>query len=192
MGFDPDLFLSPILPELICVICEGVFESPIQCEDEHVFCKDCIKMWTRKSKCCPVDMKQLDAVNMKTVPRFLRELINNMKLRCTYTSLGCDHTDTVEYIIAHQARCKYSSKKRRPPMNGGDCLVIDATLPETHIYDKRKREVMRIVHELEAENNKLKTQIQNLALNLNMKETLLVSYENEFARFSNKEQNGLQ
>jgi hypothetical protein len=43
MGIDIEDFVHPehISPELICQICQGVVDRPVQTPSEHLFCEGC-------------------------------------------------------------------------------------------------------------------------------------------------------
>jgi hypothetical protein len=43
MGFDTDIFTGEIDDNLVCSICNGVFEDPDQIDCDHTLCTECIK-----------------------------------------------------------------------------------------------------------------------------------------------------
>jgi len=114
---DPDEYASSCHPEfehLICFICEGVFHDPVQCPNEHYFCKDCVKQWLRKHETCPVDLKELSENDLKAAPKILRDIISSLHLKCRYHVFGCQQLvypgtkrEPSSMVREHTASCQF-------------------------------------------------------------------------------------
>ena len=87
MGFDITRFESTVDDELICAICEGVLQNPIQVVScEHVFCSDCLDQWIAKGKKnCPLDREAIKGGEDMKAPRIVINLLaktdNQMRFR---------------------------------------------------------------------------------------------------------------
>ena len=106
MGFEIKRFQGDVDEELICPICSGVLEDPLQvcvyflycvyqgnvysvcvvmnrfflCTQapacEHAFCRACITEWISRQPTCPVDRQAVTASQLRPVPRILRNLLS--------------------------------------------------------------------------------------------------------------------
>jgi hypothetical protein len=101
MGFDIDLFEGEIDQELVCSICMEVFDEPVQDEEEHMFCKDCIYEWLKNNARCPLDRKDLFTCSLKKAPRVLVNLISNLKIKCK----NCEIVLSLAIYKNHLKRC---------------------------------------------------------------------------------------
>ena len=95
MGLDVARVSGEVDEELICPICSGVLEDPVQVhsnkkkthfhrrfsskmtffqapECEHAFCRGCITPWVTANPTCPVDRRGVTPSQLKAVPRILR------------------------------------------------------------------------------------------------------------------------
>lgn len=84
MGYDTTRFLAEVNEEFICTICMSVLENPTQTPCEHSFCSDCINGWLSIDKTCPVDRRPLATKDLKTPGRVLRNLLNNLDVKCDF------------------------------------------------------------------------------------------------------------
>ncbi|KAG9333988.1 hypothetical protein JZ751_009304 [Albula glossodonta] len=56
MGYDVTRFQGEVDEDLLCPICSGVLEEPVQAPHcEHAFCNACITQWFSQQQICPVD-----------------------------------------------------------------------------------------------------------------------------------------
>ena len=50
MGIYFDLAVNEVDQELICSICAGILENPVEIKDcQHMFCEGCIRRWMQES-----------------------------------------------------------------------------------------------------------------------------------------------
>lgn len=113
MGIDSKRFVNPLPQDLICPICHDVFDDPVQCPEEHIFCRDCISKWMMKINRCPLDQKSLSFIELTPSARVLRNLIGSLELRCEFMEYGCNSTTTLESMKIHLLTCKFRSVMER-------------------------------------------------------------------------------
>ncbi|RWS16115.1 hypothetical protein B4U79_17885 [Dinothrombium tinctorium] len=109
MGFDVERIVN-FNPEsnedLICCICSGVFDNPISTICEHIFCIECIAEWMRTNPVtcrCPQCNSPLDSDSLITVPRMLRNMLNNLHIQCE--NRDCNAIVKLEDLRAHLNEC---------------------------------------------------------------------------------------
>ncbi|CAG2177735.1 unnamed protein product, partial [Oppiella nova] len=78
------------LNEYTCGICLQVFVNPVvtQC-CQQTYCSDCIYGWLSDHNTCPNDRKRLSREGVGPAPRFVINLLNNMKVKCDFYANGC-------------------------------------------------------------------------------------------------------
>ncbi|XP_072459641.1 uncharacterized protein [Notamacropus eugenii] len=59
MGYDIERFVGYVNEGLLCCICQGVLEDPLQAPCEHAFCTSCIHGWLEYHRNCPEDRQAL-------------------------------------------------------------------------------------------------------------------------------------
>lgn len=76
MGYELTRFQGDVDEELVCPICAGVLEEPLQAAVcEHAFCRACITEWLSRQPTCPVDRNAITTTNLRPVPRILKNLL---------------------------------------------------------------------------------------------------------------------
>ena len=107
MGYDIDRFESPINDGLLCCICRDVLEDPLQAPCEHAFCSTCIRGWLVHEQTCPEDRQLLFESQLRPIFRYMRNDLNQLKIRCINTEAGCGVVCKLERIDAHQEECGF-------------------------------------------------------------------------------------
>lgn len=87
MGLDIAMFVSAIDDEFLCCICKMVLENAVQSPCEHVFCAECINEWLVIRERCPVDQSFLNCNDLSPLPRYFRNLLQKMEVRCQFGKL---------------------------------------------------------------------------------------------------------
>ena len=84
MGRDAELFVdaAAISRHLLCSICHGVLERPVQTACEHLFCEDCLLAWLCRKATCPVCTAVTEPEAVKRAPRAIVGLIDDLEVRC--------------------------------------------------------------------------------------------------------------
>ncbi|CAG2104034.1 unnamed protein product [Medioppia subpectinata] len=109
MGYEITRFESTVDDELICSICEGVLQNPIQVVTcEHVFCSDCLEDWLDKGKhTCPLDREQVNREDLKT-PRIVSNLLAKLSIKCDFADYGCQVVVKLENLAKHLTQCAFN------------------------------------------------------------------------------------
>lgn len=139
MGYDLCRFQGEVDEELICPVCSGVLEEPLQApECEHAFCQDCIGQWLSRQATCPVDRQPITSAQLKPVPRILRNLLSRLQLSCDNAQFGCTAVVKLDCLAAHREACEHNP--RRPvPCDQGCGLVIPKDQLKDHNCVKELR-----------------------------------------------------
>ncbi|XP_037943570.1 E3 ubiquitin-protein ligase NRDP1-like [Teleopsis dalmanni] len=109
MGYDVHRFIGGVDEELICPICSGVLEDPIQIAScEHSFCRQCITQWITRQSTCPIDRSTIETTHIREVPRIFKTLLSRLRLSCTNVAEGCTVILKLEDLGAHRSQCEYN------------------------------------------------------------------------------------
>ncbi|KAL5005635.1 hypothetical protein ScPMuIL_016793 [Solemya velum] len=112
MGYEVHRFQGDVDEELICPICSGVLEEPLQAPlCEHAFCSSCIQEWLTRQPTCPVDRNAITPNQLKPVPRILRNLLSRLYISCDNATYGCSAVVKLDMLPAHLHECEHNPKK---------------------------------------------------------------------------------
>lgn len=111
MGFDLELFVYPdrISPELICPICHGVVEKPVQTPSEHLFCEDELLEWMLRSELCPITHEPLDPSTITKPGRIINNMLAALERYCPNKELGCQWQGSCDRLGAHLSSCEWQN-----------------------------------------------------------------------------------
>lgn len=124
MGYDINRFCEPVDEELICPICVGVLEDPLQAPTcEHAFCKRCIYEWLNRQPVCPVDRQTITQVQLRPVARILKNLLSRLTITCENQVHGCTGIFKLETLSSHLTKCEHNPKKLVPCEQGCGLVV---------------------------------------------------------------------
>lgn len=109
MGFELDQFENSdhISPELICPICCGVLERPVQTSSEHLFCEDELLEWMERSEMCPVTNTKLDPSHIKKPSRIILNILGGLTMKCSNLAEGCPWTGKYDSLPSHLKLCSF-------------------------------------------------------------------------------------
>ena len=108
MGYETYRFLQTPSKHLLCAICTDVAEDPVCCDkNEHMFCRVCIEKWLRVNQTCPMDQNSLTSDNL-SVPRVIRNMIQDLDIKCRFVSNGCPETTALEEEDRHALNCEFN------------------------------------------------------------------------------------
>lgn len=82
MGYELARFVGQVDQEFICSICMMVLEIPVESPCEHIFCSECIKDWLAVESTCPVDRLPIHSFDLRAMPRYFRNLLDKLEVRC--------------------------------------------------------------------------------------------------------------
>ena len=130
-GYDESRFEGRVREDLFCSICQGVLKNPRTCENkEHPFCLSCISQHLRNSHTCPECREHLTPETLKDPPRFLKNTLSELKIKCDYTEQGCPVYVQLENLQNHVDQCEFA-----PVMCGNEgCGTV------VNKIDKKKHE----------------------------------------------------
>ncbi|XP_044760518.1 E3 ubiquitin-protein ligase NRDP1 isoform X1 [Coccinella septempunctata] len=146
MGFELNRFQGDVDEELICPICSGVLEDPLQAPAcEHAFCKGCISEWISRQPTCPVDRLTVTSAQLRQVPRILRNLLSRLCINCDNAPYGCTQVLKLDSLNSHLEECEYNPKRPLPCEQG--CGLI---IPKDELKDHNcVKELRSLIHNQE-------------------------------------------
>ena len=107
-GYREDRFQTSIAKNFICDLCKGVLKDPVQCHNEHYFCKACITQHLKKySKTCPVCTENLTEETLNKLPRIVTNILNALIINCDHSERGCTELIELVRLEAHCRTCNY-------------------------------------------------------------------------------------
>ena len=111
MGWDVDRFPGEVDSELICCICTGVLEDPVELPCRHVFCSACVKPWINKKSTCPQCRGNISEKDLKSVVPILKNIVDKQKICCEYKENGCEDVVTIEALHRHLEKCLFEPSR---------------------------------------------------------------------------------
>ncbi|KAK6629092.1 hypothetical protein RUM43_002909 [Polyplax serrata] len=146
MGYDINRFQGEVDEELICPICTGVLEDPLQAPScEHAFCRSCINEWVSRQPTCPIDRMAITSAHLRPVPRITRNLLSRLNITCDNILHGCAAVLKLNVLASHLEECEHNPK-RPLPCDLGCGLVI----PKDEIKDHNCiKELRALIHKHE-------------------------------------------
>lgn len=156
MGYDIARFQGEVDEELLCPICSGVLEDPLQAPQcEHAFCKDCIGEWLARQHSCPVDRQPITPTDLKPVPRILRNLLSRLQISCDNASFGCTVVVKLDRLSIHQEECEHNPKRLVPCEQGCGLVIPKDELKEHNCV----KELRTMVQSQQQKMNELQIQL---------------------------------
>ena len=107
MGWDVDRFPGEVDSELICCICKGILEDPVESPCRHAFCSVCVKPWLNQNVTRPQCRNQLYERDLKPVLPILKNVISKQKIYCEYKENGCYEIVSIEALERHIENCSF-------------------------------------------------------------------------------------
>ena len=108
MGYDIERFEGTVNEGLLCSICRDVLEDPLQAPCEHVFCATCIHGWLVHEQICPEDRQSLTEADLRPIFRYMRNDLNQLRIRCINFENGCTLVTQLEHIAKHESECGFA------------------------------------------------------------------------------------
>lgn len=144
------------LDEFTCGICYGIFNEPVvtQC-CRQTYCKVCINEWLTSNPTCPNDRKTLKTDDLSPLPRFVINLLINMKIKCDYDGNGCKTIVKIGELGEHIKTCQHGPNAK--------C--------ETCGLEKNDAESHDCIAELIIRNKSISDELERLS-----KETIMVKF----------------
>ncbi|CAL8235874.1 unnamed protein product [Boreogadus saida] len=112
MGYDVVRFQGEVDEDLLCPICSGVLEEPVQAPHcEHAFCNACITQWFAQQQICPVDRTVVTLAHLRPVPRIMRNMLSKLQISCDNAGFGCVATLRLDQLQSHLKDCEHNPKR---------------------------------------------------------------------------------
>ena len=105
-GYREDRFQTSIAGNFICAICQKVLKDPVQCHNEHYFCKACITQHLKNSQTCPVCMEKVTET-LSRPPRIVTNILNALIINCDHSERGCTQLIELVRLEDHTRSCNY-------------------------------------------------------------------------------------
>ena len=129
-GYEEERFEHEVDSKLLCPICSNVLKDPVQCQNEHYFCRSCIKKHLHEnSETCPMCQDHLTEETLSKPPRLLTNMLECLKIRCDHAKRGCQELIKLEFLHQHVKSCGYSPTRCT---NSGCSQVINQHEKERH------------------------------------------------------------
>ncbi len=102
VGYATDRFKNSVDKNFLCPICAEVLKDPVQCQNQHYFCKVCIKKHLEKNtKSCPICVQDLSEETLAEPPRILTDYLNGLMISCDHSERGCTEVVQVSRLKVH-------------------------------------------------------------------------------------------
>ena len=132
-GYEEDRFEKKVDIKLQCSVCFKVLKDPVQCPNEHYFCRSCIQRnFSHNAKTCPVCKHPLTEETLTKPPRILTEFLESLMIRCDYENRGCQESIKLEFLDLHVRSCGYSPTRCT---NSGCTEVTNRHEKERHEHE---------------------------------------------------------
>lgn len=93
---------SSFIANVQCVICQEIPLYPKECQNcQNLFCQDCIGEWLNIKNVCPCFCSE-NEIKMKGAHKFIRDLISNLRVKCSNYGLGCNENIRYEALNNHE------------------------------------------------------------------------------------------
>ncbi|KAJ6641347.1 E3 ubiquitin-protein ligase NRDP1 [Pseudolycoriella hygida] len=164
MGYELTRFQGEVDEELICPICSGVLEEPVQAiVCEHAFCRACITEWLSRQPTCPVDRNAMTAANLRAVPRILRNLLSRLSIACDNEMYGCSLVLKLDALANHLDECEHNPKRPLPCEKGCGFVIPKDEYKEHNCV----RELRSLIHTQQQKLSDVKNKISDQTLTIN-------------------------
>ena len=108
-GYDEERFATTVNQNFICSICFHVLKDPVLCpRNHHCFCRACITKHLENSQRCPTCADELTVETLAEPQRMVKDILNELNIRCIYKSRGCQEILQLQHIDRHEATCGFT------------------------------------------------------------------------------------
>ena len=106
-GYPEDRFQTSVDKNFFCPICTDVLKDPVQCHNQHLFCRACITEHLKNSQTCPVCMEKLTEEALSKPPRIVTGYLDGLMVNCDHKERGCVELVELGLLETHISVCEY-------------------------------------------------------------------------------------
>ena len=106
-GYPEDRFQTSVDKNFFCPICTDVLKDPVQCHNQHYFCRACITEHLKNSHTCPVCMEKLTEEALSKPPRIVTGYLDGLMVNCEHKERGCVELVELGLLETHISVCEY-------------------------------------------------------------------------------------
>ena len=130
-SYDVTRFVGEVKEDLLCSICKEVPKDPRLCKNkDHIFCLAHISRHLHENpQTCPVCRDPLTLETLRRPTGFLKNCLDDLKIKCDYHDRGCSDAIGPESLARHINQCEFA-----PVMCGNEgCeMVVNKSEKENH------------------------------------------------------------
>ena len=127
-GYAENRFEGSVDKNFFCPICTDVLKDPVQCHNQHYFCRSCITKHLKNSQTCPVCVEKLTEEALSKPPRIVQDYLDSLVIDCEHSERGCTNLVELGRLEAHVTQCVY--RPMTCPNEKCDAIVNHADLDE--------------------------------------------------------------
>ena len=140
-GYIEERFKDKVDIKLQCSVCLNVLKDPLQCPNQHYFCRSCIcKSLRENSEACPVCQHHLTEEKLTKPPIILKQWLDDLEIRCDHENRGCQEFIKLEFLDRHVNSCGHAPTHCT---NAGCAQVMNRNEKERH--EREQCEFRKIV-----------------------------------------------
>ena len=106
-GHHKNRFQTSVDKNFFCPICHEVLKDPVQCHNQHYFCKACITQHLKNAQTCPVCMEKVTEETLSKPPRIVTGYLDGLMINCDHSERGCTELLELVRLEAHISVCEY-------------------------------------------------------------------------------------
>lgn len=169
MGYDVNNFVPPINEELVCPICLGVYDTPTMIIDcQHIYCLACIQGVVNNR--CPECRVIYHPSSLIRSPRNIINMVNDLKMYCTFKFLGCMGIIKLENLGRHVDLCVFNPENQPKECSGGcgaflcrnDARMHNCIAHLKGLLEESKRKAEKDIQHVQREVDLLKKEIESI------------------------------
>ena len=102
-------FVGEVRDDILCSICKCVPKDPRLCKNkDHFFCLAHISQHLLSSETCPNCRDPLTADTLRKPSGFLKNYIDDLKIKCDHIDRGCPDELSLEGLQRHVDECEFA------------------------------------------------------------------------------------
>ena len=108
-SLESNCFEFPVTEHCKCPICFNVLDNPKGCRNnQHYFCFACIGRHLKNNHTCPTCMDELTPETLVDPPRVLLSIIQELRVKCSYSTRGCPEYVQLGRLQNHVDECLFA------------------------------------------------------------------------------------